>query len=319
MARYWWVNHNQTHLQEINGGFLWSPKREANGNRSRFYDNMRLARVGDRVLSFAGSRIGFVGTVSGMALSAGKPTEFARSGSNWAEDGWLLPVAWQCLAKPVRPKDMLAKLRPLLPTKYSPIHSEKGAGNQKAYLAEIGANVFELITQEGESLSSEEHFLASSLNDGVSFRSKLDDIAERAILEDQSTSVTEREQIIKARRGQGVFRANVCKIEKQCRVTGVRNPAFLIASHIKPWRSCGSAFERLDGHNGLLLSPNVDLLFDSGLLTFMHDGSVLLSNAVEENNIKLLGLSCAVDTNVGPFSTQQQAYLEYHLTEVFTP
>ena len=32
--RYWWVNQNQTFRQEIAGGFLWSPKRNANGGRN---------------------------------------------------------------------------------------------------------------------------------------------------------------------------------------------------------------------------------------------------------------------------------------------
>ena len=34
--RYWWVNQNQTHRQEIGGGYLWSPKRNANSARNPF-------------------------------------------------------------------------------------------------------------------------------------------------------------------------------------------------------------------------------------------------------------------------------------------
>jgi hypothetical protein len=29
--RYWWVNQNQTFRHELAGGYLWSPKRNANG------------------------------------------------------------------------------------------------------------------------------------------------------------------------------------------------------------------------------------------------------------------------------------------------
>jgi len=29
--RYWWVNQNQTFRHEFEGGYLWSPKRNANG------------------------------------------------------------------------------------------------------------------------------------------------------------------------------------------------------------------------------------------------------------------------------------------------
>jgi len=39
--RYWWVNQNQTFRHEVEGGYLWSPKRNANGARNPFYESMR--------------------------------------------------------------------------------------------------------------------------------------------------------------------------------------------------------------------------------------------------------------------------------------
>lgn len=53
VMRYRSVNHEQTARQELSGGYLWSPKREASGARSQFYDNMRIAEAGDAVLSFS--------------------------------------------------------------------------------------------------------------------------------------------------------------------------------------------------------------------------------------------------------------------------
>jgi hypothetical protein len=47
--RYWWVNQNQTYRQEIAGGYLWSPKRNANGVRNPFHEFMREASPGDPV------------------------------------------------------------------------------------------------------------------------------------------------------------------------------------------------------------------------------------------------------------------------------
>jgi len=44
---YWWVNQNQTWVHEIEGGFLWSPKRNRNGNFNQFYENMRVAELSD--------------------------------------------------------------------------------------------------------------------------------------------------------------------------------------------------------------------------------------------------------------------------------
>lgn len=80
MTKYWWVNHKQTFRQEIDGGFLWSPKEERNGARSQFYINMRLASAGDVVLSFANGKVAFIGRVIDYALTGAKPTEFDAVG-----------------------------------------------------------------------------------------------------------------------------------------------------------------------------------------------------------------------------------------------
>jgi putative restriction endonuclease len=94
---------------------------------------------------------------------------------------------------------------------------------------------------------------------------------------------TEKESLIRARRGQGIFRRKVAKNELGCRLSGVTVTAFLVASHIKPW-AVSSNDERLDGSNGLLLSPHVDMLCDNGFITFNQDGTVVISpEAIEEN------------------------------------
>jgi putative restriction endonuclease len=49
--RYWWVNQNQTLRQEVEGGYLWSPKRNKNGHRNPFYEFMREVSPGDIVFS----------------------------------------------------------------------------------------------------------------------------------------------------------------------------------------------------------------------------------------------------------------------------
>ena len=48
------------------------------------------------------------------------------------------------------------------------------------------------------------------------------------------------------------------------------------ASHIVPWAECDDA-QRLDVHNGLLLSALWDAAFDAGLVSFADDGTVLAS------------------------------------------
>src|SRR5688572_26348651 len=118
MAQYWWVNHKQTVRHEIERQYLWSPKTKKNAVRSIFYDNMRRASPGDLVLSYADGAIRYVGRVAEFAFTAPKPTEFGKTGSYWSDEGWLLPVFWTPLVPPVRPRNLLPALAPLLPRKY---------------------------------------------------------------------------------------------------------------------------------------------------------------------------------------------------------
>lgn len=49
--RYWWVNQNQIFRQEIEGGYLWSPKRNKNGHRNPFYERYCGYYVCDGLMS----------------------------------------------------------------------------------------------------------------------------------------------------------------------------------------------------------------------------------------------------------------------------
>ena len=140
------------------------------------------------------------------------------------------------------------------------------------------------------------------------------DEAIEEILDDEALTDTERDQLIKARVGQGIFRSNVCLVSPVCRLTGVSDVRFLRASHIKPWRVCTNT-ERLDGSNGLMLSPHIDHLFDQGYISFEDDGSAMLSTALPQE--LLGGWSLQVDTNIGKLTSQQVNYMAHHRKYVF--
>ncbi|WP_322864559.1 HNH endonuclease [Aeromonas allosaccharophila] len=127
---------------------------------------------------------------------------------------------------------------------------------------------------------------------------------------------TEKLQLVKSRRGQGIFRANLEKIEPACRVTGVTNKALLIASHIKPWSECDNA-ERLDGNNGLPLSPHIDKLFDRGWITFSDAGDLLCADPSIEQTLQQWGV--ILPRNVCTFEPKQAEFLAYHRDEIFRP
>jgi predicted restriction endonuclease len=127
---------------------------------------------------------------------------------------------------------------------------------------------------------------------------------------------TEREQIIDARVGQGRFRSLVYAHERRCRVTRVDRPEHLIASHIRPWRHADNQ-QRLDPENGLMLTPNVDHLFDRGFITFSTTGRLIYSPAVDRESVLRMGFDPDVELDVGTFSNQQKQHLEFHRDEVF--
>ncbi len=334
MPRYWWVNHKQTFRQEIGGAYLWSPKRKANGARNAFYDNMRAASPGDFVLSFADGLIRHVGRVAEFALTAPKPEEFGTTGGYWNAVGWLLPVYWVPLAAAVRPRDLIATLGPLLPDKYSPISPSTGKGMQSAYLAEVAQSVFEAVIGAGAA-DGPAAYDADSLQRGgansLSFRvvsEEMDDAVEKRVAADDTLDDTTRKTVILARRGQGQFRSNVHAVERACRLTGITNPTLLIASHIKPWRLCETATERLDGMNGLMLTPDADLLFDRGFVTFRDDGRPEVSRRFDRRDLVRLGLGGTGPEAWGLSEAQaayvasglrpeQCAYMDYHRREVF--
>lgn len=100
------------------------------------------------------------------------------------------------------------------------------------------------------------------------------DIAEATDLPKQET---ERQAVIAARRGQGVFRALLDEHWGSCAVTGCTNRKLLRASHIQRWRD-SSNVDRLNPDNGLLLAAHVDAAFDAGLISFDDDGHIRIDD-----------------------------------------
>lgn len=94
---------------------------------------------------------------------------------------------------------------------------------------------------------------------------------------------TEAERLIIQRVGQDIFRDRLMTYwQGRCPLTGITDAALLRASHIVPWKLCASDAERLDVHNGLLLSALWDAAFDRGLVTFDDEGQPQFSPVISE-------------------------------------
>jgi putative restriction endonuclease len=304
---FWWVNHKQTAKVEIGEGYIWSPQKNKDNSTNQAYLNLTRARLGDVIFSYAKGKIGAIGKVVTEANVEKRPLLFGSTGNQWSEDGWIVGVKWVSLRTPLIPKSHLSAIIPLLPKRFSPLRID-GNGNQKFYLVEISKELaFELYRL----LDDEKPEIMWEFED---IERELQEKDEEELISNSDLSKTQREQLIQARIGQGIFRINVEKIESKCRVTGLTDKRLLIASHIKSWKDSGND-ERLDGQNGFLMSPHVDKLFDRGWMSFSDRGNILIS----EEKVRMIFLIWSLDPvkNVGGFSFQQKKYLEFHRDVIF--
>lgn len=317
--RFWWVNQNQTYKQEVLGGYLWSPKTKANGARNPFYEFMREVSPGDIVFSFCDAEIKAIGIAQSNAYEAPKPLEFGNIGAYWDLVGWRVEVNFSKLTTPIKPATHIKLLRPYLAEKYAPLRSN-GYGQQSTYLTQLsdslGRLLIDLVGTEGRMIvqgARVEDFSLSTPNIGQVI---WEEHQLNALRRDEHLMETEKQSIVLARRGQGLFRQRVSSVERACRVTKVSQPEYLRASHSKPWRDSDNE-ERLNGENGLLLTPDVDLLFDRGFLSFKDNGDVLVSPVADRVSMEKMGLSADLLRNVGSFSEGQKRFLQFHREKIF--
>jgi hypothetical protein len=203
---------------------------------------------------------------------------------------------------------------------------QNGNGNQSVYLAYVNQEMAQVLNGL---IGQEALNLVAMLQTGEhipGYNAPQQDVAigllqwekhlEDSFQNDDST-VTEKEAVIMARRGQGKFKESVSRFEKQCRITKVNRIEHLIASHIKPWRDCDDHRERLDGTNGLLLTPSIDHLFDRGYISFENNGELLISPRSDKFSLFRMGIETKKVVNVGSFNDDQKNYLNYHRDSVF--
>lgn len=300
------------------GGYLWSPKRNKKGGRNPFYDFMREVAPGDAIFSFANKSIKAIGISASHAYEAPKPLEFGQTGAYWELIGWRVDMKFVELNQPIQPSDHMAQLGSLLPRKYAPLQKD-GRGNE-IYLTLLPANfaeaLIDLIGREARTIVQMKR-VADAVDQPIAVGlAEWEEHELQRVNQDKELSETTRMAIVLARRGQGVFKQNVLRIEGACRITRVDKIEHLRASHCKPWRDSNNQ-ERLDGENGLLLTPSIDHLFDRGFISFQDDGDVLISPVAHRESLRKMGVDVASRINVGAFSVGQKKFLDFHRDSVF--
>ena len=130
------------------------------------------------------------------------------------------------------------------------------------------------------------------------------------LLEYLAPTVTERSGLVLSRVGQGAYRKSIInRWENKCAVTSFSDSRILIASHIHPWKDSNDD-ERLDINNGILLSPTYDALFDKHLITFDKSGKIVLSETVNGQEFRRLGVQGT--ERISKLNSDNLSYLERH-------
>ena len=85
-----------------------------------------------------------------------------------------------------------------------------------------------------------------------------------------------REQLVKVRVNQAFFRSSIlASYNNTCCITGMQQPEFLIASHIRPWSV--DEKNRLNPQNGIAINALHDKAFEVGLITITYDFKIIVS------------------------------------------
>jgi len=311
---HWWVNQNGTYKFEVPGNYMWSPKTKKNGNKNQFYLNMQEVLPGDVIFSFCDTYIKAIGVAKKKAIDSPKPA-FGKPGASWSTDGWLVQVDFTELTNQIRPKDNIKKIKPYLPSKYSPLSIE-GNGFEAVYLAEVpdalASVIINLIGNEYQAIVDSNP--VAIVEEDQEAQEALEDQEEDAIRGRTQIGPTSKKQLTDARRGHGIFKTNVLRNEKKCRLTGIADISHLRASHIKPWVKSDDD-EKLHGANGLMLAPHIGHLFDRGYLSFEDDGELLISPRLKTDVMNTWGIPAK--KNVGKFKPSQAKFLAYHRRYIF--
>jgi len=140
--------------------------------------------------------------------------------------------------------------------------------------------------------------------------------ADYAIISEAGMNSIDRAVTTKSRGiAQRLFRGNLLRLwQGSCAVTSVREPRVLRSSHIKPWAN-SNVQEKVDHFNGLLLVPNLDTLFNEGLISFRDDGRMLVSPDWRADDQRRMHIT--PDLHLRTVHPESWPYLEFHRDVMF--
>ncbi len=291
---FYWVNVGKTIKEVQSGNFLWAPEASPSeagaAMRREHWENVAKVKAGDVIFCYHEKKITDIAIATRDAYSAERPA--TRSFSEWGNTGNRVDVELRELKTPIHRDDIASDFISLYQQRSVPnLFNREGRINQ-IYMAR-------LLPDAAAYLLERAHLIEE-------FEAKLVDQepGKRKLTE------TTREAIVKARVGQGLFRAELLRVwNSQCSLTGLSNPDLLIASHIHAWTLSNNE-QRIDVDNGLLLAPHIDRLFDRGLISFDDHGGLLISTSLAQKDRELLALNRY--TKLRHISAENREYMKLH-------
>ena len=140
------------------------------------------------------------------------------------------------------------------------------------------------------------------INSTQSLEQDLGKLKEQLASEIEPEKRTEIETSIKPVKGKADSGKNYSNCIRACPLTDLDVRSLLLLPAISNLGASAIMKRGLDPFNGLMLAPNIDALFDSGLITFDADGTIKISPKIDLENQKRLGISPDMKLKIEPES-----------------
>lgn len=266
---FFWVNIGKTHKEVEQYKFLWAPQFIVSEKGTkvvrRGWEIVKEVKKGDIIFCHQNGEIVYLAQAKTNSYESPRPDN--RKYKEWTHEGSRIDVDLIVLDIPI----LVDKFRLIFITHHNRycdpfIFDITGKCAQK-YMSKIPPDAASLISS----------FIDEDIS--IDFNNKSSSVISR--IGKNKTILT------KARIGQGQYRKDLLKLwENKCAVTKVGDENLLVASHIVAW-NISDPKEKTDPYNGLLLTPNLDKLFDLGFISFDDNGNMLFKKEIENSLEKL--------------------------------
>lgn len=268
---FFWVNLGTSYQEVLDNKFLWAPQftRNEKGTKvkNKGWTSFSNVKKGDVIFGYLDGRIFCIAIAKGDVYEASRPD--SRKFVKWDDEGWQADIDLEVIPYPIDvnlfKNFFIENYNEFCMPKVFTVKRQCAQFYMSALPKAAGALILEYI--------QDTDYVLKVVNSS-----------------DKKLPKTEREAIVKARVGQGPYRTSVLDLwGGKCAATGLEYKELLIASHIIPWSLCDDS-DRINPHNGFPLSPNIDKLFDKGLISFTNEGELLIKKNVTDEHLRMLGL-----------------------------